>query len=82
MNTSGKRLYLNSKGEVVGADDADKQRLVAAPGLQVPPEHVEAYNAYSASATAESAAAEPQPQAKAVSAAPQNKAVSAPQGSK
>jgi hypothetical protein len=86
INNSGKRLYLNSKGEVVEEGDADKQTLLAAPGVQVLPEHVAVYNAYSAPADEpdnnEGAPDAVKPEGKAVKAAPQNKAVNGPEGSK
>jgi hypothetical protein len=87
INNSGKRLYLNSKGAVVEEGDADKQTLLAAPGVQVLPEHVAAYNAYSAPVDEpdnNEGAPEAQPTegSKALSAAPKNKAQSSPEGSK
>jgi hypothetical protein len=86
INNSGKRLYLNSKGEVVEEGDADKQTLLAAPGVQVLPEHVQAYNAYSAPSDEpdnnEGAPDAVQPEGKAVKAAPQNKAVEGPKEQK
>jgi hypothetical protein len=86
INNSGKRLYLNSKGEVVEEGDADKQTLLAAPGVQVLPEHVAAYNAYSAPADEpdnnEGAPDAVQPEGKAVKAAPQNKAIEGPKEQK
>jgi hypothetical protein len=85
INNSGKRLYLNSKGEVVEEGDADKQTLLAAPGVQVLPEHVAVYNAYSAPADEpdnNEGAPDAQPEGKAVKAAPQNKAVEGPKEQK
>jgi hypothetical protein len=86
INNSGKRLYLNSKGEVVEEGDADKQTLLAAPGVQVLPEHVAAYNAYSAPVDEpdnnEGAPDAVQPEGKAVKAAPQNKAIEGPKAEK
>jgi hypothetical protein len=82
INNSGKRLYLNSKGEVVEEGDADKQTLLAAPGVQVLPEHVGAYNAYSAAPADEPDNNEGAPDAKAVKAAPQNKAIEGPKEQK
>lgn len=91
MNTTGKRLYLNSKGEVVERGP-DAKTLLAAPGLQVSPEHVEAYNAYAGVQTEQPDNNEPAPDAvqpvepeaegKALKAAPQNKAIEGPKEQK
>ena len=81
MNTTGKRLYVNKQGEVVERGE-DAVTLIAAPGLQVLPEHVEAYNAYAAQAADEPDNNEGAPDAKAQKAAPNNKAIAGPQDSK
>jgi hypothetical protein len=85
-NSTGKRLYLNSKKEVVEREDPDARTLLAAPDLQVPPEYVEAYNAYAAPADEpdnnEGAPDAVKPEGKAVKAAPQNKAIEGPKAEK
>jgi hypothetical protein len=78
------KVYLNSQGEMVGADDPDKTTLVAAAGAPVPERHLAAYEAFvAASAPAEQpAAAAPEAEAKAVRGPAQTKAVAGPEGSK
>jgi hypothetical protein len=77
-------VYLNSKGELVGADDLDITTKVASAGAPIPAEHVDAYNAYSAAqpAAEEAAEGEAEGEGKSLASPPANKMQAGPQQSK